>query len=128
MRRSAMNMAGLDKAVANINAAHDGRAFLAAYHDFWVGVAAASGNALFGLPIPALAAIGRSGGLASTEDGRRRAHMLCNRIRSAIGACDCVAATRAVEDLHAMITEIITLRYSGRLPRTFSWADVREIL
>ena len=120
-------MAGLDKAVANINAAHDGRAFLAAYHDFWVGVAAA-GNALFEFLIPALAAIGRSGGLASTEDGRRRAHMLCNRIRSVIGACDCVAAARAVEDLHAMITDIITLRYSGRLPRTFSWADVREIL
>jgi len=89
---------------------------------------ATSREALFELLIPALAAIGGSGGLASTEDGRRRAPVLCNRIRSVIGACDCVAAIRAVENLHAMITEIITLRYSGRLPRTFSWADVREIL
>lgn len=128
LRSTATDMAILDRAVAGIGTAHDDDSFLEAYNAFWDGIAAATGNALFKLLIPALAAVGRSGGLTSTEDGRKRAHQLCSRIRDAIGARDRDAATSAVDDLHAMITEIVTQRYSDLLPRTVSWADVQDIL
>ncbi len=89
---------------------------------------AASANALFRLLIPALVAIGRSGGFASTEDGRRRVLDACSLIRDAIAAGDAPGANRAVVGLHEMIAEFLTERFPERLPLTVSWADVQDIL
>ena len=127
-RRSPEHVAALDAAVAAIAAAGEDRPFFAAYTAFWDAVTAASANALFRLLIPALVAIGRSGGFASTEDGRRRVLDACSLIRDAIAAGDAPGANRAVVGLHEMIAEFLTERFPERLPLTVSWADVQDIL
>ena len=103
-------------------------AFTPAYAAFGDAVIAAAGNDLLKLLIPALFAIGRSGGFASTQDGRDRAYALSVRLRAAIVAHDTDAAGRIVDEVHVMIAEVLQGNYIDRLTRPVSWADVQDVL
>jgi DNA-binding FadR family transcriptional regulator len=123
------DIAALDVHLAAIaRGIDDDASFIGAYAAFGDAVIAAAGNELLKLLIPALFAIGRSGGFASTPDGRDRAYALSARLREAIAAHDPEAAGRIVEDVHVMIAEVLEAHYIERLGRPVSWADVQDVL
>ena len=126
---SPADIAAMDTAIAAIaQGLNEDLPFSTAWAAFWDATAGASGNALFAFLIPALHAIGRSGGFASTQYGRSTALALSRRLRDAIAAHDADAAAAIVDEVHALVHEVLEDNYTDLLTRPVSWADVQDVL
>lgn len=123
------DIAAMDAAIAGIaRGVGEDLPFTAAWTAFWDATAGATGNALFKFLIPALHAIGRSGGFASTQYGRSTALALSRRLRDAIAARDPDGAAAIVDEVHVMVHEVLENNYTDLLTRPVSWADVQDVL